>query len=89
MKETYGPLPDGSGFFVAEVGAPRPPGIVGWLKYSQNERGAWARGWLYLWRNYRDGRVISRLPGQGPALSHWKAFRYAMSVNPFGWRLWQ
>ena len=89
MKETFGPLPDGSGFFVAEVGSPRLPGFIGWLKYSHNKHGASARGWLYLWRNYRDGRIISRFPGQGPPLSHWRALKYALCVNPFGWRLWR
>ena len=87
MKEIDGRLPDGSGFFIAEIGGRRPPGFIGWMKYTQTESGAWARGWLYFWRNYRDARIISSLPGQGPPLSYWRAFRYALSVNPFGWKL--
>lgn len=67
-------LPDGSGFFVMSVGGPRPAGLIGWLKYTEN---ATARRWLLLWRNYRTARVLSRQPDQGPAMSHWKALRWS------------
>ena len=90
----HGPLPDGSGFFIAEVGAPRPPGFIGWLKYAQNERGAWARGWLYLWRNYHlaydgsRGALGGQYDGCDAQLSHWRSLSWAFDTLPNGWRFW-
>jgi hypothetical protein len=68
-------LPDGSGFFIGTVGGPRDPGLLPWLKYTPNNR---ARRWLFVWRMYRTARWLSRLPGQGPPLGHWRALRYAL-----------
>lgn len=70
-------LPDGSGFFVGSVG-PRDAGFVNWLKYH---RKGYARRWLYFWRNYRSALVISRYPGQGPPMGHWRALRYSAMVS--------
>lgn len=75
-------LPDGSGFFVATIGGPRDPGFVNWLKYT---RGANARRWLYFYRNYRSAREISRYPGQGPPMGHWRSLRYAWMVSCSVW----
>ena len=54
MKDGITRLPDGSAFFVGTVGGPRPPGIVGWLKYDTRAR---ARRWLFVWRMYRTARM--------------------------------
>ena len=71
-------LPDGSGFFVADIG-PRLPGFIAWLKARPNGS---ARRWLLLWRNYRTAYTLSRQPDQGPPMSHWRAFRWSLSVLP-------
>jgi len=73
-------LPDGSGFFIGVVG-PRDPGFLNWIKYRKQ---GCARGWLMIWRNYRSAREISRLPGQGPPMSHYRSFRYSLMVMPKG-----
>lgn len=70
-------LPDGSGFFVMEIG-PRPRGFVMWLRARPNGS---CRRWLYFWRNYRTARVLSRQPDQGPPMSHWRALSWAWAVS--------
>jgi hypothetical protein len=71
-------LPDGSGFFTATIYSERPPGFIMWLKARPNGT---CRRWLLLWRNYRTARVLSRLPEQGPPMSHWHAARWAFAVS--------
>ncbi len=70
-------LPDGSGFFVMEVGGPRPPGLVNWVKYTER---ASARRWLWAWRNYRSAREMSRWPGLGPPIGRLHAAAYALDT---------
>lgn len=72
-------LPDGSGFFTATVGGPRPKGFISVLKYTKKK--AYARRWLFLWRNYVTAYTLSRVPGQGPPLSVWRALKWALSVS--------
>lgn len=69
-------LPDGSGFFVATVG-PREPGFVNWLKYNKNGS---ARLYLFRWRMFWSTLELSRLPDQGPPMTYWQAFTYAMRL---------
>jgi|HubBroStandDraft_1064217.scaffolds.fasta_scaffold282357_2 hypothetical protein len=75
-------IPDGSGFFVAEVPISRAHGLLMFLKAEPNGT---CRPWLFLWRMFRDARVISRLPDQGPPMGYWSCLRYAWSVKPRGW----
>jgi hypothetical protein len=70
-------LPDGSGFFVAEIGD-RPLGLINRLKYNEN---GFARRWLYFARNYRTARVLSREPDQGPPMSIRRSLWWAWSVS--------
>lgn len=72
-------LPDGSAFFIATVGGPRPKGFIAMLKYTK--KSTHARKWLYLWRNFITAYTFSRLPEQGPPMSIWKSIRWAMSVS--------
>ena len=74
MKDIF-EMPDGSAFFMASVG-PRDPGFVNWLKYH---REGYARRYLFVWRMFWSSMEISRLPGQGPPMSPWRALRYALS----------
>lgn len=69
-------LPDGSGFFTAEID-PRGPGFVAWMKTRPNGS---SRRWLLLWRNYRSARELSRSEGQ--PWGHWRALCWSWSVLP-------
>lgn len=62
-------LPDGSGFFVATIGA-REPGFVNWLKY--HKRGS-ARRWLFVYRMYRFATYEMR-----PRMGRWKGLLCAL-----------
>ena len=68
-------LPDGSGFFVAEIG-PRDPGFVNWLKYRPE---GCARSWLFFWRMFWSTHELSRQIGE--PMSRWQCFRYAIMVT--------
>lgn len=72
-------LPDGSAFFTAVIYSERPAGLVNKLKYTKH---ATARNWLLLWRNYRSALILSRMPDQGPPMSHLKALRWSWGVLP-------
>ena len=71
-------LSDGSGFFTATIGGPRPGGLVNLLKYTDK---ATARTWLLLYRNYRSAVECSKLPEQGPPMTHLQALKWAITVT--------
>jgi hypothetical protein len=75
-------LPDGSGFFTAEIGD-RPPGLVNRLKHHPDGR---ARHWLLFYRNSRTAYTLSRHRDQGPPMSPWRSIRWAWTVHPRLWR---
>jgi hypothetical protein len=68
-------LPDGSGFFTAEIG-PRETGLVNWIKYRPE---GCCRAWLYFWRMYWSSLELSRQIGQ--PMTRWQAFRYAAMIT--------
>ena len=70
-------LPDGSAFFVGTVG-PREPGLLNFLKYSRCGR---ARRYLFVWRMFWDAMRLSRQPGMGPAMSPFRALRWAITCR--------
>lgn len=70
-------LPDDSGFCVGLVGGPRQPGLIEFIKYRPNGS---ARLWLFRWRMFLTAHWLSREPDQGPPMSWWRCFRYAMSL---------
>lgn len=68
-------LPDGSGFFVGEIG-PRGPGLINWLKYQPH---GCARAWLFFWRTLRTTPALARETGS--PMSWWQTFRYAVMIT--------
>lgn len=63
-------LPDGSGFFIAEIG-PREPGFINWLQARPNGS---TRRWYFFWLNIKTARHLGNLG--------WlKAIRWALSIS--------
>jgi hypothetical protein len=72
-------LPDGSGFFVAEIHSKRPWGLYYWFMCRPE---GCVRRPIFFWRMTRDAYRMSRdIPSQGPPLSLWRCLRYAWSVT--------
>jgi len=68
-------LPDGSGFFIAEIG-PREPGLINWIKYQPE---GCARVWLYFWRIYWSALDLSRQLGE--PMTRWQSVKYAAMIT--------
>lgn len=70
-------LPDGSGFFVAEIGR-REPGFWNWVKYRESGT---ARIGVYFWRTVWSTRELSRDPHvPGLPMSTGACIRYAWMI---------